>query len=117
MATYKRQWRFYETAQGNSPVRKYLENLGDEDAAEIAAAMNHVRKDGLSAARHLQGEIYEVRISGLDVIYRVLFAKQGRFGQVLLALEAFIKKTQKTPRSKFILANQRLRDWKSRAPK
>ncbi|MCB9708068.1 MAG: type II toxin-antitoxin system RelE/ParE family toxin [Myxococcales bacterium] len=35
----------------------------------------------------------------------------------MLALEAFNKKTQKTPSSKITMANQRLRDWKSRATK
>jgi phage-related protein len=32
----------------------------------------------------------------------------------LLAVEAFSKKTQKTPAAKVALAEQRLRDWRSR---
>jgi hypothetical protein len=37
------------------------------------------------------------RRDGDRVIYRVLFAEEGSRGQVLLSLEAFKKKTQKTP--------------------
>lgn len=48
------------------------------------------------------------------MIYRVLFAEQGKKGRVLLALEGFTKKTQKTPPAKIKLAKKRLSDWESR---
>ena len=51
---------------------------------------------------------------GTGVIYRILFAPQGRRGQVLLALTAFKKKTQKAPSRLIRLAEQRLRDWEER---
>lgn len=76
--------------------------------------MKEVRDDGLKAARHLDGDIYEVRAEGTQVIYRILFAPQGRYKQVLLALEGFKKKTQKTPPQTIRLAKRRLRDWKRR---
>jgi phage-related protein len=77
--------------------------------------MAEVADLGLTAARHLQGEIYEVRAWGETQTYRLLFAPEGRFGQVLLALEGFSKKTQKTPRERIDLALQRLADWRNRA--
>ena len=52
----------------------------------MVAAMKEVRQQGLQAARHLDGEIYEVRADGKGVIYRVLFAPQGRHKQVFLSL-------------------------------
>jgi len=70
--------------------------------------------DGLRAARHLRGEIWEVRATGENRIYRVLFAAEGRFGQVLLSLETFAKKSQKTPPGKVALAERRLREWRAR---
>lgn len=76
--------------------------------------MREVRNRGLSAARHLQGAIYEVRVDGADVTYRILFAQQGSRGQILLALEAFKKKTQGTPPKTIALAKRRLQDWKER---
>lgn len=91
-----------------------LDGLSDDDAASVIAAMADVRDRGLEAARHLQDEIWEVRADGDRVIYRVLFATQGARSQILLALEAFEKKTQKTHPAKITLAKRRLRDWKRR---
>jgi phage-related protein len=81
----------------------------------VLAAMKEVRNEGLRAARHVEGEIYEVRADGDRVIYRVLFAPQGRRGQVFLGLEAFKKKTQRAPPEKIRLAKRRLADWRKRA--
>ena len=66
------------------------------------------------AARHLDGDIWEVRVDGDRVIYRVLFAEEGARGRVLLALEGFKKKTQKTPSATIQLAKRRLTDWRRR---
>lgn len=76
--------------------------------------MKEVRQRGLPAARHLDDDIWEVRADGERVIYRILFAPQGRHSQVLLALGGFKKKTQKTPPEKIRLAKRRLRDWTER---
>ena len=76
--------------------------------------MKAVSADGLRASRHLRGDIYEVRAYGEDRSFRVLFAAEGRFGQVLLSLEVFAKTTQKTPPAKLRLAEMRLRDWRHR---
>ena len=110
----RRRWRDYRTASGRRPVKEALDELSDPDLAAVAAAMREVREQGLRAARHLEGDIYEVRADGVGVIYRVLFAPQGTDKQVLLSLEAFKKKTQRTPREKIRLARRRLSDWKRR---
>ena len=110
----KRRWRAYETSAGNRPVDKFLKGLSDDDLASVAAAMQEVRDEGLSAARHLSDDIYEVRADGDKAIYRILFAPQGSKQQVLLSLEGFQKKTQKTPPETIKLAKRRLRDWERR---
>lgn len=110
----KRRWRFYATATGRKPARAFLDELTDADAAVVAAAMLDVASEGLGVARHLRGDIYEVRADGDRQSYRLLFALEGRQGQVLLALEAFSKKTQKTPPGKIDLAVERLTDWRQR---
>jgi hypothetical protein len=69
---------------------------------------------GLTVARHLRGEIYEVRASGARAAYRVLFASEGAKSQVLLAVSAFTKKTQRTPPAEIRLAERRLADWRRR---
>ena len=114
MSLPHRRWRFYETAAGRRPVRDFLDELTDDDTVSVVAAMKDVAANGLEVARHLRGEIYEVRAVGDRQAFRVLFAAEGRRGQVLLAVEAFSKKTQKTPAAKVALAERRLRDWRSR---
>ena len=88
--------------------------VSDSDKAAIVAAMQEVRREGPRAARHLRGDLFEVRADGERVIYRVLFAREGTRGQILLSLAAFDKKTQKTPPRQIELAERRLRDWRSR---
>ena len=110
----KRRWRDYRTAAGRRPIKEFIDELSDTDAAAVAAAMKDVRETGLAAARHLKGEIYEVRADGDRQTYRILFAPEGRRSHVFLALEGFSKKTQKTPPEKIRLAERRLADWRRR---
>ncbi|HEX4489909.1 MAG TPA: type II toxin-antitoxin system RelE/ParE family toxin [Acidimicrobiia bacterium] len=113
----KRRWRFYTTAAGRSPVRDFLTaaRLSSDDRDEILAAMKDVQVNGLPIARHLSGDVYEVRADGRQATYRVLFAAEGKSSQVLLALSAFSKKTQRTPPDEIRLAHRRLTDWRARA--
>lgn len=112
-----RRWRFYETSTGSQPVKDFLadRDLPAGDRVEILAAMSDVRKNGLAIARHLRGDIWEVRATGNRAIHRVLFATEGARSQVLLALSALNKKTQKTPPAEIGLAETRLADWRRRA--
>ena len=114
MAEPRRRWRDYRTAAGRRPVAEFIGDLSDADAAAIAAAMKEVALDGLPAARHLRGDIYEVRADGDRATYRILFAVAGKRGQVLLALEAFGKKTRRTPPATIAVAERRLLDWRRR---
>ena len=58
--------------------------------------MTIVAREGLVAARHLRGPLYEVRVPGKYQDYRVLFAPQGKYSNIFLALEAFPKRTQQS---------------------
>ncbi len=110
----RRRWRDYKTSSGRNPIEEFIDRLSGPDKATVLAGMEDVREGGLRAARHLDGDIWEVRADGDRVIYRILFATEGRWRQVLLALEVFNKKTQKTPRSTIELAKTRLADWRRR---
>ena len=110
----RRRWRFYRTAVGREPVADFIRGLGRDDRAAILAELRAVQIGGLAAARHLRGDVYEARAEGDRQSFRVLFAPQGR-GRILLALEAFSKKTQRTPPEAIRLAEQRLADWRTRA--
>ena len=117
MTSTRRRWRFYTTSSGRQPVREFLDDrlLPEADRAEIVAAMQRVRVGGLVIARHLRVDIFEIRAEGRDASCRLLFATEGASSQVLLALTAFSKKTQRTPRRELDLAERRLADWRSRS--
>lgn len=92
-----------------------MDSLSPENRASVAAAMKDVAVQGLVAARHLDGDIYEVRADGDRVIYRILFAAEGSRSQVLLSLHGFAKTSRKTPPETIRLAKERLRSWRARA--
>lgn len=78
--------------------------------------MEEVAKAGLAEARHLRGDVYEVRAdTGSGLAVRVLFAEEGQYRKVLLSLRVFKKKTARTPKNELDVAEDRLRDWRSRA--
>jgi len=68
-----------------------------------------------SSSRSMAGDIYEVRADGDRQTFRILFAAEGKSSQVLLSLDGFSKKTQRTPPEKIRLAERRLADWRRRA--
>jgi len=111
---HKRQWRDYHTASGARPIRDFLLALPDEDRAAVLEEMEYVREHGISVARHVRQDIYEVRATYDTKAYRILFACEGRFHHVLLALNGFQKKTQQTPQAHIKLAEQRLADLRRR---
>lgn len=110
----RRQWRDYRTRAGGRPVKAFLDELTDEEVAAVVAGMKDVAKRGLAAAKHLRDDIYEVRADAATRSFRVLFSTEGRYSQVLLSLSAFEKRTQKTPPRELQLAQNRLRDWRTR---
>ncbi|MGH9165704.1 MAG: type II toxin-antitoxin system RelE/ParE family toxin [Acidimicrobiales bacterium] len=111
---FRRQWRFYRTAAGASPVHDYLSGLDTADRARVRLAMLAVTREGRAVARHVHDDVYEVRAGRTGRAWRVLFAAEGRYNHVLLALSAFEKKTQQTPQSEIERAEARLRDWRNR---
>lgn len=114
MKQVKHRWRDYVTVAGRRPVKDFVRTLSDTEIATVVAAMKEVAREGLVAARHLRGDIYEVRAFAETKDYRVLFAPVGRKGRVFLALVIFPKKTQKTPDRLLELGEQRLADWRAR---
>jgi len=107
----KRRWRHYRTQSGACPTLDFVRAQPPSVATEITAAMKQVQEDGLSVARKLRGNIWEVRAKYDTNIYRLLFAPQGGHSHILLAFECFQKKTQKTLPAKIELAEAWLADW------
>ena len=117
----RHHWRDYRTATGGRPVKDFMDKLlrdkrdgKNDDYTAVVAAMTDVARHGMEIARHVRGDIYEVRASGKDVIYRVLFAQEGKKGRILLSVEVFVKKTDPTDENKIRNALRRLADWRAR---
>ena len=110
-----RYWRLYRTESGKHVVRDDLRSLPVGDYASIRAAMKEVEQRELRGTNQIKGDIRQVEADGdHGVTYRLLFAVDGHASQMLRALVAFSKKTQKTPGRQIVLAEYRLKDWRSR---
>jgi phage-related protein len=62
---------------------------------------------GMPHVRHLDGKLWEMRMTGRDGIARAVYV--ARTGQRLTVLHVFTKKTQKAPRKALETAHERLR--------
>jgi phage-related protein len=102
--------RFYATASGSEPVRKWLRELKDEDRKIIGEDIFDVQCDwpvGLPLVRPLGVGLWEIRSKLDNRISRVIFyIDKGH----LILLHGFIKKTEKTPEDDLNLAKRRAKD-------
>lgn len=74
--------------------------------------MKDVRRNGLGAAQHVKGDVWEIRAHVRDAHYRLLFASVTKFHFLLLL--AFDKNDSRMRINDRELAERRLRDWLSR---
>jgi phage-related protein len=96
---------FFRTAAGNEPVREWLKELPEEDRRVIGQDLQRVQHRwpaGMPLARPLTKGLWEVRSNLPDNrIARVIFCFHEN---ELVALNGFIKKSQKTPKVELDLA-------------
>lgn len=101
-----------------------VEVLNETVAAEIAALPSDMQARFLRLAeriasvglesvsephvKHLEGKLWEMRLTGRDGIARALYVTA--IGRRVVVVRAFVKKTQKTPRSEVELALQRAKE-------
>jgi phage-related protein len=60
------------------------------------------------SVKHLEGKLWELRITGRDGISRAIYVTAS--GRRAVVVRAFIKKTQKTPPRELKLARQRAKE-------
>jgi hypothetical protein len=58
-------------------VKAFIDELTDEEVASIVAGMKEVAERGLPAAKHLRGDIYEVRADAATRSFRVRFSTEA----------------------------------------
>jgi len=104
-------FRFWKSTTGREPVREWLNGLPREDQKTVGRDIAKVQFGwpmGLPLCRPLGGGLWEVRStlkSRREA--RILF---GFYEGMLIALHAFIKKTQKTPPEDLAMARQRMKE-------
>ena len=105
---------FFRTHGGTEPVREWLKELPADDCREVGLDLMRAQwrwSVGMPLCRAMGDGLWEVRTNlPSGRIARVLICLDG---EVLVALHAFIKKTQKTPADDLSLARKRLKELKS----
>jgi phage-related protein len=105
---------FYKTEQGNEPVREWLQQLSSADKKRIGEDMKTVQFGwplGMPLVKHLDGDIWEVRIVLSKRIARVLFVLDTKS---MVLIHGFIKKQQKTLKADLDLAKDRVKKLRGR---
>lgn len=113
-AKHKIPLRFYRGSGGSEPVRDWLKALDEPDRHAVGLDLMRVQwrwPVGMPLCRAMGQGLWEVRTNlPSRRIARVLFCV---FGDELIALHGFIKKTQKTPDDELALARKRQKELES----
>jgi len=99
--------RFFRTPSGNEPVREFLRELSPEDRKIIGTDIKEVQFGwplGMPLVRKMDSGLWEVRSHLEGRIVRTLFTVIKGY---MVLLHAFVKKSQKTPRTDLDTAKAR----------
>jgi phage-related protein len=109
---------FYEAANGNCPVDKFIESQEKRTKAKILSTLHFLAETSNQPPHHIfqkmsgTQNLWEIRVRHAGNIYRLLCFFDGE--QVVILTHAFQKKTQKTPRQEIDTAEKRKADYLKR---
>lgn len=94
---------------------KELEALSDDVRQRFLRISELIEKHGIAAMhephiKHLEGKLWEMRMTGRDGIARAIYVTANR--ERIVVVHAFSKKTQKTPRQALDVARSRAKEVK-----
>jgi len=97
----------------NRTVAAEVEALPNDMRAKFLRIVQMIEAWGIEGMRephvkHLDGRLWEMRMTGRDGISRAIYVVAA--GRRVVVVRAFIKKTQKTPRSELELARRRAKE-------
>jgi phage-related protein len=97
----------------NRTVAAEVEALPNDMRAKFLRIVQMIEAWGIERMRephvkHLDGRLWEMRMTGRDGISRAIYVVAA--GRRVVVVRAFIKKTQKTPRSELELARRRAKE-------
>jgi len=100
--------KFFRTALGNEPVRRFLLEMTQEERKIIGTDIKEIQFGwplGMPLVRKMSADIWETRSTLDNRIVRILFTV---IGCDMVLLHIFIKKSQQTPAGDLDLAQKRL---------
>jgi len=97
----------------NATVAAEVNALPQDMKAKFLRIVGMVQTLGLERMRepyvkHLEGRLWEMRMSGRDGISRAIYV--AAVGRRVVIVRVFVKKTQQTPRSELEIARRRARE-------
>jgi phage-related protein len=97
----------------NETVATEITGLPADMQARFLRLAERIASVGLESlgdphVKHLEGKLWELRLTGRGGIARALYVTA--VGRRVVLVRAFVKKTQKTPRSEIELALQRAKE-------
>jgi phage-related protein len=101
---------FFETKNGNQPVRDFLLERSREDRKEIGSDIFKVQKGfpvGLPLVEKIDTDLWEIRSHIPDGICRIFFTL---YHETMVLLHSFVKKSQKIPAQERLAEFRRLRE-------
>jgi phage-related protein len=107
-------WQMTWTVETLGPlVDAEIEALPKDMQAAFLRLAERVEAVGLERigaphVKHLQGKLWEMRLTGRDGIARAIYVTAT--GRRVVVVHAFVKKSQKTPRAALELAEQRAKE-------
>lgn len=94
-------------------MAEFLDSLPPKHQAKAFREIDLLEEFGNSLkepyVKHIDGEIWELRIKFSTDISRIFYFTWSK--ETIVLLHGFIKKTQKTPRSELETARKRLKDY------
>jgi phage-related protein len=100
--------RYYQSASGVRPVEDYLASLEEQERARLLAVFADIATHGLdgsgAVARHIDGKLWELKVSRHRVFYVVIE------GPVMVLLHAYKKQGQKAPKRELEVAQVRMKE-------
>jgi len=108
---------FYRTVNGKCPVEEYLDTLSNKQVEKVFFILQLVESLDTVPRKYFKklestNDLWEVRVQLANNIFRFLGFFDG--SELIILNHAFTKKTQKTPKKKIKIAEQRKKDYFSR---
>ena len=108
---------FYKKTNGRCPFIKYLKGQSIKTQDKITIYLHNLaiqqifRQEPYSS--QLSGKIRELKIETENKAHRIIYFMM--IGKKIIILNAFSKKTKKTPRNEIVKAENYMKDYQSRS--